>query len=338
MRRQPTASFHDLSLSLTGVAMGTVPYMSPEQVRGEKLDARTDLFSFGLVIYEMATGKQAFREDTSAHLHEAILNRAPVPAQELNPALPIRLEEIINKTLEKDRDVRCHSAAELRADLKRLKRDTESSPQVIHSLSAEARHLPKPGRYSWKLLYGIVVLSVLLALGLGWAYFKNERFATRRILSERQLTHNTPDNRAVGSEISPDGKYLLLADTKGLYLNVIDTGEVHDIRLPEEIETHLWDIAWFPDGEKVLLTAQSKTEGHVIWLTSVFGGAPHKLRTQSWSAAVSPQGSSIACVSGRGREIWVMGTNGEIRAWSSPMKTKPLGPWHGLQQASGSLT
>ena len=128
-----TAVAYDLRLSLTGVAMGTVPYMSPEQVRGEKLDARTDLFSIGLVIYEMATGQQAFSGDTAAALHEAILNRAPAPARELNPELPPRLEEIINKALEKDREARYQTAPEMCADLKRLKLDRESSRRVFPS-------------------------------------------------------------------------------------------------------------------------------------------------------------------------------------------------------------
>jgi serine/threonine protein kinase/DNA-binding winged helix-turn-helix (wHTH) protein/tetratricopeptide (TPR) repeat protein len=119
-----TAAVHDLSLSLTGVAMGTVPYMSPEQVRGEKLDARTDLFSFGLVLYEMATRKQAFTGDTAAALHEAILNRTPVPALELNPELPPRLEGVINKALEKDREARYQTAVEMCADLKQLRSDS----------------------------------------------------------------------------------------------------------------------------------------------------------------------------------------------------------------------
>jgi eukaryotic-like serine/threonine-protein kinase len=306
-----TASTHDLNLSLTGVAMGTAPYMSPEQVRGEKLDALTDLFSFGLVIYEMSTGKQAFSGDTAVAVHEAILNRIPVPARELNPALPPRLEEIINKTLEKDRDVRCQSAAELRAELKRLKRDTESSPQVSPSPLVEASTLPKASNNTGKLLYRFVLVLVLLVLGLGWAWLKSKRFATHGMLSERQLTHNPAENRLIGAAISPDGKYLAYVDPKGLHLSVIETGDIHDIPLPDELRTHLWDVTWFPEGGKLILTAESDAEGHAIWLASVFGGAPRKLRSDSRYPMVSTQGSMIAFISGHDHEIWVMGANGE---------------------------
>jgi eukaryotic-like serine/threonine-protein kinase len=311
-----TATDNDLSFSLTGVAMGTLPYMSPEQVRGEKLDARTDLFSFGLVIYEMATGKQAFGGNTAAELHEATLNRAPVPARELNPELPPRLEDIIKLALEKDREARYQTSAEMSADLKRLHRDAESGIHASRARIDGTSLVQKPRRYDQRLLLG-ASLVIFFALGLGFFWFRGQQVPSRKVLSERQLTYNLPENSIFGAAISPDGRYVAYTDTKGLHLRTIDSGEVHDLPLQfvhpasGELPLALWPVSWFPDGEQLILGSRSEAEGTVLWTTSIFGGAPRKLRTHSWDAVVSPQGSSIAFISGRYHEIWLMGANGE---------------------------
>src|SRR6202167_2424789 len=170
-------------LTRLGVAMGTLTYMSPEQVRGAELDARTDLFSFGAVLYEMSTGVLPFRGDTAGVIGDAILNRVPVPPLRLNPDLSPKLEEIISKALEKDKKLRYQSAAEIRTDLQRLTRDSTAgrvASTVVTPVAAapEGARLSavKSSRYRWATISGVTAVFVGLAVA-GWLFFSHKTHA-----------------------------------------------------------------------------------------------------------------------------------------------------------------
>lgn len=189
-----TASDAD-QITRLGAVVGTVVYMSPEQVRGEDLDARTDLFSFGVVLYQMATGVLPFRGDTSGIISDAILNRVPTPSVRLNPDVSPRLEEIINKALEKDRKLRYQTAAEMRADLKRLHRDTSSEKSAMTVTEKPARK----STVKQKLIFpAITALLLLLAAG-GWWWFRPHAGATVQSVAV------LPFMNATGN---PDGEFL----------------------------------------------------------------------------------------------------------------------------------
>jgi serine/threonine protein kinase len=171
----PTAVTEEL-VTTPGTAMGTIAYMSLEQARGEELDARADLFSFGAVFYEMAAGRMAFPGNSAAVIHDAILNRTPTSLSRLNPELSAELERIINKAIEKDRKMRYQSAAEIRADLQRLKRDADSSRATVVAGESAAKAITKPTRRRWRVATGTTMLVFGLAVG-GWLFFSRKAHA-----------------------------------------------------------------------------------------------------------------------------------------------------------------
>jgi len=228
-----TAATIEPLLTSPGVAVGTVAYMSPEQAAGKDLDARTDIFSFGAVLYEMATGNQAFAGNTSAIIFDAILNRAPASAVRLNPALPAELERVINKALEKDRSLRYQSASELLVDLRRVKRDTQSA-RIAAASGSVAIAQGRPSRKLWPFAAtGAAIVVALAVVGylLGW--FSHNHLYTQAELNPKQFTFNSQDDPVAVTEISPDGKYLLYSDLQGLHLKTIATGEAISLPVPE---------------------------------------------------------------------------------------------------------
>jgi eukaryotic-like serine/threonine-protein kinase len=262
-------------LTSPGSALGTVAYMSPEQVRGKELDARTDLFSFGAVLYEMCTGTLPFRGDTTGLIFNAILERAPVAPVRLNPDVPAELERIINKALEKDRDIRSQSAAEFRADLKRLKRDTESSK------SAATLTVSPLGR-SRNFWLGVGALLVVLA-GITWAVYY--WLAPKGVpFQKTEVTGLTTNGKVTIATISPDGRYVAYVTDEDLFggretLWVRQVGTGSDVQILPPADVLYGGLTFSRDGDFLYVTQSESKDSSTgdLYKMPVLGGTKKRV-------------------------------------------------------------
>jgi serine/threonine protein kinase len=324
-------------LTSPGTAVGTVAYMSPEQVRGKDLDARSDLFSFGAVLYEMATGALPFRGDTSGVICEAILNRMPVSAARLNTDTPAELERIIGKALEKDRDLRYQNAAELRADLKRLRRDTSgaaaiqsgsdaiasgdssarrnasiaTSPSSVHSASSGVMVAAASRDKSI-----VIALLLILALGAGYGAY---HFLLNRGSSapSAAITKISNWNRPIQSPaLSPDGRTLAFDSPIEGYdqVFVMLTSGGEPLQLTKD-EGNKFVLGFSSDGTEIYFART--LGGNDIWVIPTLGGAGKRL-TSGGSLSTSADGQSLFVFKGEGSVVRIpkSGSGGEEVVYS----------------------
>ena len=314
----PTVTAEEL-LTSPGTAVGTVAYMSPEQVRGKELDARTDLFSFGVVLYEMATGALPFRGETSGVVIDAILNRTPVAPVRLNPDVPTKLEDVINKALEKDRDLRCQSAAELRTDLKRLRRDTDSgrisssSSRAIQELASETagsstsavtvQPSVKPTRKKHVLVAACV--AILAAALAAYHFWPRSNIPS----GPAKITQISQWNKAMNhARLSPDGHAVAFDSPVGgvaqVFLMLTSGGE--PLQLTND-EGDKFVTAFSPDGREVYY--QRILGNDEVWAVPSLGGKPSRVVSARYLVP-SPDGASVFYAKSDRSEIYRAGKSG----------------------------